>query len=749
MTSEAGERTLHRTCPLCEAVCGLEIVVEGDRVRRIRGDRKHVLSRGFLCPKGVSLAELHSDPDRLRRPLVKRNGVHVEVGWEEAYAEVERGFLPLLKQYGRDAVGVYLGNPNVHNHAGYLYIPPVIESLGTRNIYSSSTVDQMPRHVSAGLMFGSPFAMAVPDLDHTDLLLLLGTNPFESNGSLCTAPDFPGRMRAIQDRGGRVIVIDPRRTRSARAADQHIFIRPGTDALLLLSMLQVIFEAELVDVRGLGEFLNGIEAIAEAVAPFEPERVASRCGVPAPLIRRLANEFAEAGSAAIHGRMGIHASAFGTLASWAVDALSIVTGNLDRRGGTLFPKAAHSAGSGRGGGDGFQTGRWRSRVRGLPETLGEFPVATLADEILSPGDGQIRGLVTLAGNPVLSTPDAGRLDEALAELDFMLSVDIYCNETSRHADVILPPPSALERSHYDVVYTTLAVRNYAHYSPAVFETESPSEAEILAKLALIFGGYGSAADPVAVDERLLRRILEGHVADKESPIFGRKIEELLTELNERPGPDALVDVMIRLGPYGDRFGASGAGLSLEKLEKHPHGIDLGPLEPRLPDLLATPSSRIELAPPEILSDFERLGAELDAGDPSGLLLIGRRDLRSNNSWMHNIESLVSGRERCRLHLHPLDAARYRVENEEEILLVSQTGQIQVVVELTEDMMPGVVSLPHGWGHDRRGTRLGVARAHAGVNTNVLTDSRMMDPTSGNSVLNGIPVSIGSISRDLL
>ncbi|NRA09607.1 MAG: molybdopterin-dependent oxidoreductase [Myxococcales bacterium] len=741
--AEAENRIAHRTCPLCEAACGLEIHVEGEKVSRIRGDKQHVLSHGFVCPKGVSLDRLHTDPDRLRRPLVKRKGAHVEVDWDEAYAEIEERMLPLIEKYGRNAVGIYLGNPNVHNQAGYLYVRPLIKSLATRNIYSSSTVDQIPRQVSSGLMFGSPFTMAVPDLDHTDLLLLLGTNPFESNGSLCTAPDFPGRIRAIQARGGRVIVVDPRRTRTARAADDHIFIRPGTDSLLLVAMLQAIFEEGLADVGALGKFLNGVEEIAAVVSRFAPERVADRCGIPAPRIRELAVEVARADSAAIHGRIGIHTCAFGTLASWAVDALSLLTGNLDRRGGSMFPRAAHSPSIVSAGGSGFQTGRWKSRVRGLPEVMSEFPAATLADEILTPGEGQMRGLVSVAGNPVLSTPDAGRLDEALAQLEFMVSVDIYCNETSRHADVILPPPSPLERSHYDVVFTTLAVRNFAHYSPAVFDSEGPSEGEILSKLTLIFGGQGAGADPGAIDEMLLRGLLEGHVADEESPVFGREIEELLAVAKEHPAPDAMLDVMIRMGPYGDAFGSRADGLSIGKIASHPHGIDLGPLEPRLPELLSTPSARIELAPPAILADFGRLDAALSEGDSSGLLLVGRRDIRSNNSWMHNIGSLVSGKDRCRLHLHPRDAASHGVADAEEILLVSRAGRIQVVVEVTEDIMPGVVSLPHGWGHDRPGTRLGVAQAHAGVNSNVLTDSERMDPLSGNAVLNGIPVSIES------
>ena len=743
--SKSPERIVHRTCPLCEATCGLEIHIRDEKVTRIRGDEKHVLSKGFVCPKGVSLDQLHTDPDRLRRPMIKRDGVHVEVGWDEAYAEIEKRLLPIIEEFGRDAVGLYLGNPNSHNLAGSLYLRPVIKSLGTRNIFSASTVDQMPRHVSTGFMFGSPIHMAVPDLDHTKLLLLLGTNPFESNGSLCTAPDFPGRMRGIQKRGGKIIVIDPRKTRTAEAADEHLPIRPGSDALLLISMIHVIFEQGWVDLAHLETFVEGLEEVRIAVSPFTPERVAQRCGISAERIRSLTTELSQAESAAIHGRIGIHTGAFGTLASWATDTLSILTGNLDRRGGSMFPKAAHSRAKKRAGGRGFTTGRWKSRVRELPEVMGEFPVSTLVDEIVTAGKGQIRSLITVAGNPVLSTPDAKRLDEALEHLDFMVSVDIYCNETTRHADVILPPPSPLERSHYDISFTTLAVRNYAHYSAPTFKNDAPSEGEILAKLSLIFGGQGANAEPKDVDTMLLRGALEGHLADTESTLFGESIDQILSQLEPHSGPDALLNLMLRMGPYGDLFGKAPEGLSIEKLKQNPHGIDLGALEPRLPDLLSTPSGQIELAPPSIIEDFDRLDEMLEDTDNKKLVLIGRRDVRSNNSWMHNLPSLISGKDRCLLHINPLDAAEYNLQEGDFISLSSRIGKVTVAVHMTHSIMAGVVSLPHGWGHAAAGARLGVAKRHAGTNSNVLTDSLAMDPVSGNAVLNGIPVFIDSAS----
>lgn len=741
---ESSERIEYRTCPLCEATCGLELHIRDEEVIRIRGDRDHVMSRGFVCPKGVSLDQLHSDPDRLRRPMIKRGDTHVEVEWDEAYAEIEKRLLPIVEESGRNAVGIYLGNPNAHHLAGALYLRFLIKALGTRNIFSASTVDQMPRHVSSGLMYGSPNTMAVPDLDHTDLLLLLGTNPFESNGSLCTAPDFPGRMRAIQKRGGKVIVIDPRRTRTAKAADEHLPIRPGSDALFLVALIQVIFQNEWHDPGSIEDFLDGLEEVKLAVAPFTPERVADPCGIPAEKIRAIASEIAHSESAAIHGRIGVHTGSFGTLTSWATDILSIVTGNLDQTGGSMFPRAAHTRDGNRAGGRGFTTGRWRSRVRDLPEVMGEFPVSTLIDEIITPGEGQIRALVTVAGNPVLSTPDAQTLDRALDGLDFMVSVDIYCNETTRHADVILPPPSPLERSHYDISFTNLSVRNFAHYSPATFITDSPSEADILAKLSLILGHQGIHSDTKEMSQTILQGALEGHLANEKSPLFGQNSDDLLPHFESHDGPDALLDLMIRTGPYGDLFGQNPDGLSIEKLRENPHGIDLGQLSARVPQILSTPSGRIDTAPSAIMQDFDRLDVMLEDSKATQILLVGRRDIRSNNSWMHNLKGLSSGSERCFLYINPMDAENHNLQEGETAHISSEAGELQVPIHVTEEIMPGVVSLPHGWGHRVNGTRLRIAQDHAGVNSNILTDRHSMDPLSGNAVLNGIPISIDSI-----
>jgi anaerobic selenocysteine-containing dehydrogenase len=734
-------RVAYRTCPLCEATCGLRLEIEHGRVTRIRGDEDDPFSKGFICPKGSTLGTLHEDPDRLRRPLVRRNGVHVEVSWDEAFAEIERRLSPLLEEHGRHAVAVYFGNPNAHNFGSTLAIRPLAKALGTRNVYSASTVDQMPKHVACGLVFGHPLTIPVPDVDRTDLLLLLGANPLESNGSLATAPDWPGRLAAIRARGGRVVVVDPRRTRTAEQADRHVRIRPGTDAALLAGIAWALFDEGLAGTGALAGLVVGVHAVEEAVAGFRPERVSSFTGVPAETIVDLARELASAPTAVVYGRIGTHTTAYGTLAAWLVDVLNTITGNLDRPGGAMFPHAAHE--QPRRPPRGFRTGRWQSRVRGLPEVLGELPVATLADEIETPGAGQVRALLTVAGNPALTTPDAGRLERLLAGLELMVSIDPYLNATTRHADVILPPPSVLEKPHYDLAFTALSVRDVAHFSPPVFERPpgTPSEFEILVRLAAIAGGLGARADPAALAAATLTGRIEEAVADPSSPLHGRDSAELLAALGERPVEERLLDLLLRTGHRGDGFGAAPGGLSLEALERAPHGLDFGPLAPRLPDALSTPSGKVELAPPALVEDIERLERALDVTAAGGMVLIGRRQLRTANSWTQNVPVLVRGRETCVAQVHPEDAARLGLVDGARATVRSAAGAVDVPVEVTDVVMPGVVCIPYGWGHGRPGARQAVAAAHAGVNVNVLTDASATDPLSGTAVLNGIPVTV--------
>jgi anaerobic selenocysteine-containing dehydrogenase len=704
------------TCPLCEATCGLSVTIEEDRVTHVRGDDADVFSVGYICPKGASLGALHHDPDRLRLPLVRRDGELVEVSWDEAFAEIDRRLGAVIAEHGRDAVAVYAGNPSVHNTSTSLYGPVFYKALNTKNFYTASTVDQLPKHFSAGHMFGHALTIPVPDLDRVDHLLMLGANPLVSNGSLMTAPDVRSRLKKLHERGGKLVVVDPKRSRTAELADEHHSIRPGTDALLLFALVQTLFAEDLTDLRELP--VNGVDEVRALAAPFTPDAVATHTGLSADTIRTMARELAAAERAAVYGRIGTTTQTFGTLASWLIDVLNALTGNLDREGGAMFPLAAAGQANARAEKSrrGFKTGRWHSRVRNLPEVIGELPVATLADEILTPGDGQVHALVTVCGNPCLSTPNADRLEDAIGHLDFMVSVDVYLNETSKHADVVLPGPTPLERPHYDLGLYQLAIRNVANWTPPMLPTDVPQEWETLLRLTGVVMGMGPNPDLAALDD-----FVANQMAERQG-----------VEPGDRRGPERLIDIMLRGGPYD---------LTLADLEAAPHGVDLGPLRPRLPEILTTPSGRVELAPAAITVDVPRLAAALDTPVNGELLLIGRRQLSSNNSWMHNLAPLVRGSNRCTAQLHPDDASRLGLVDGGTAVVRSRAGKIEIPVEITDAIRPGVVSIPHGWGHNVAGTRTSVARAHAGVNTNVLADELLLDALSGTAALNGIPVEV--------
>lgn len=721
-------RTLLRTCPLCEAVCGLELTLDADdHVTAVRGDRNDPFSKGFLCPKGASFGHLDEDPDRVTEPLIRDRATDTwrTASWDEAFDYIAERFPAIVAEHGNQSAAAYLGNPNAHTVAGALYVPILLRALSTRNIYSASTADQMPKQVASGLMFGDPLTVPVPDLDRTDYLLMLGANPLESNGSLCTAPDFPGRLKTLRRRGGRFVVVDPRATRTAKLADEHLFIRPGSDAYLLFGIVHTLFAEQLIDVR---VEVTGLDELRAAAVAFDPETVAVRTGVPASTIVRLARELAAAPTAAVYARIGTCTAEFGTITQWLVDAVNTLTGNLDSPGGAMFAMAA-AGGIPRT--RPFRIGRWTSRVRELPEAMGELPVATLADEITTPGEGQIRALVTVAGNPVLSAPSGARLDAAFAQLDFMVSVDRYVNETTRHADVILPPPRPTQSPHYDFALLQFAVRNYTRYSrPLVPLGDRPSEPGVLARLAAALTGRphdgSDGVDPLtAVDELVIAGLLhKAGLADRRGELLGENSTE------------QRIDLMLRLGPYGEWNGGT---LNLQVLLDNPHGIDLGPLRPRLPGVLRTATEQVDLAPQPLLDDVARMRDRLDHAAPE-LVLIGRRQLRSNNSWMHNIAPLVSGSNRCTLQINPADVARLGLSD--HAVVKSAAGTLTVPLEPTDAIMPGVVSLPHGWGHvDSAQT---VARAHAGVNANVLTDDSVVDVPSGNAVFNGVPVTLSCV-----
>ncbi len=752
--ASAATRTAVRTCPLCEAGCGLEITLRpaadgGEEVVRIRGDQADVFSHGYICPKGSTLKQLHEDPDRIRRPLVKRDGAFVEVGWDEAFAAIEAGLLPILERDGRSACAAYVGNPNAHNLAGLLYGRAVLRALGTTNVFSASTVDQRPKEISAALMFGGGLNVPVPDVDRTDHLFMLGANPYASNGSLATAPDWPGRIERLVARGGTLVVVDPRRSRTAEEATEWVPIRPGADAYLLAAMVQVITSEGLVDLGSLAELVTGLHEVTAACAPYTPDAVAHACGLPADDIRRLARGLAAAPTACVYGRIGTTTAEFGTVTSWLVDVLNVLTGNLDRPGGAMFTKAAAGAANTRGKpryGRETRLHRRASRVRGLPETMGELPVVALAEEIDTPGEGQVKALLTMAGNPVLSTPNAGRLDAALAGLEFMVAIDIYVNETTRHADVILPAPSALQKGHYDIALLQLALRDVANYSEPVLPLDDGQldEWQVMARLALVLQGMGSTSDPAVVDDLMIASMVQGSVADDTSAVFGWELDDVLAALAPRTGPERILDFLLRTGPYGDGFGRDPEGLSLDVLLANPHGVDYGALKPRLPDVLRTPDGMIALAPELLLADMARLHDGLDGRRDHPFVLIGRRHLRSNNSWMHNVNVLVKGKPRCTVHLHPDDAAALGLADGDPALVRSRVGEVQVPVEVTDAIRPGVVSIPHGWGHGLEGSQMAVAAEHAGVNSNLLADETLFDAISGNAVLNGIPVSVSAV-----
>jgi anaerobic selenocysteine-containing dehydrogenase len=701
---QQGPRTHFRTCNLCEAMCGIAIDLVEAQITAIRGDAEDPFSRGHICPKAVALKDVHADPDRLRRPMRRTRTGWAEIGWEEALSETAERLAATQKAHGRNAVAFYQGNPTVHSHGAILMGQVFARSLRTRNLYSATSVDQLPHMLASLLMFGHQLLLPVPDVDETAFFLVLGANPVASNGSLMTAPGIERRLTALKGRGGLLVVVDPRRTETAALAHTHLPIRPGTDVWLLLSLLQVLFAEGRTRLGRLAAFTDGVEEVAEAAAPYAPERVAGIVGLPAGTIRDLARDFASAPHAVAYGRVGVSTQEFGALSCWLINVLNVVTGNLDRPGGSLFPRPAVDlvALAGRIGLRGhFDKGR--SRVRGLPEFGGEYPVAGLADEIETGGDGQVRAVVTLAGNPVLSTPNGTRLDRAFARLDFMASIDYYVNETTRHAHLILPPTAFLERDHYDLVFHMLAVRNTAKYSAPLF-APSPGarhDGEILLDLA-------GRLDAAKGQRSLLSRLSHATLG--------------------RLGPSGVVDLLLRLGPHH---------LSLRKLKSAPHGIDLGPLESCLPGRL--PGGRIDLAPERLLQELRRLSSS-EAIAP-GLCLVGRRDVRSNNSWMHNSLRLVKGPERCTLLMHPDDARERGLVSGQQVQISSRTGSVEAPLEVTPAIRPGVVSLPHGWGHGRSGVRLNVASAHPGVSLNDLTDESRVDALCGTAAFSGTPVEV--------
>ncbi|MEW9681916.1 molybdopterin oxidoreductase family protein [Pseudomonas sp. TE50-2] len=693
----------HRACHLCEAICGLNIEVtheaEGPlRISSIKGDPQDPFSRGHICPKAVALQDIQEDPDRLRQPHRRIGDQWQAIGWDEAFAFAAERLWAVQQAHGRNAVAVYQGNPSVHNYGLMTHSNYFLGLLKTRNRFSATSVDQLPQHLTSHLMYGHGLLLPIPDIDHTQFMLILGGNPLASNGSIMTVPDVEKRLKALKARGGQLVVVDPRRSETALLADRHLFIRPGGDAALLCGLLHTLFAEGLA--RGSHLPINGLEQVREAILPFDAVSMSALCGIPAEDIRQLARDFAAADKAVCYGRMGVSTQAFGSLCHWLVQLINLVTGNLDRVGGALCTEPAVDLVASTSGGHFDQ---WRSRVSGLPEYAGELPVSALAEEILEPGDGQVRALVTVAGNPVLSTPNGRRLDEALAGLEFMLSIDLYINETTRHADLILPSTSALENDHYDSTFNLLAVRNVTRFNRAILPKPEGAlhDWEIFVGLAEAFA------------------------------------QRAQVELKATLPPARMIDFALRKGPYGDD---SSWKLSLQMLDEYPHGLDLGPLGANLAVRLRTAGGKVEAAPAVLLGDLQRLARQA-APTAGQLLLIGRRHVRSNNSWMHNYHRLVKGKPRHHLLMHPDDLLHRQLQDGQMVRIRSRTGVIEVPVQASEEMMPGVVSLPHGYGHGRQGARLQVAGAQPGVSANDLTDEHLRDGVSGNAALNGVPVQV--------
>ena len=732
----AEARLHHRTCSICEAMCGIVIEHRDGQVLSIKPDRDDVLSRGHICPKAVALKDIHEDPDRLRRPMRRTSSGWEEISWVAAFDEIERRIGEVRARHGSDSVALYVGNPTVHNLGAMLSVGDFIRAVRTRNLYSATSVDQLPHMVASCMMFGHQFLMPVPDVDRTQLFVCIGGNPVASGGSLMSAPGFERRVEALRARGGRFIVVDPRRTESADIADEHLPIQPGTDVYLLLGLLHELFAAGRIDFGHLATHVDGVERLREAIGRFDPQALAARTGIAHGRVARLAREIASEPRALVYGRVGACTQEYGGLTIWLIYCLNLLTGHLDSEGGMMFAEPAVDLT--RAYGSKGHYGKFRSRVRNLPEFGNELPVATLADEILTEGSGQVRALISFAGNPVLSTPNGRQLDRALESLEFMVSVDPYLNETTRHADLILPPTSPLEHSHFDIALAGFAVRNVAKYSPPLFERPPGAlhDHEILAELTLRLGTRPGMERSVAA--------AKGSVA-------------------RRLGPDGLLDWMLRTGVYGQEnrgalrlmgrlpgFGVmrrqleapdrKPRGLSLKRLRAAPHGVDLGPLEQGLVRRLGSLDRRIQLTPDAHLRDLDRAARALESPAPA-LVLIGRRHVRSNNSWLHNSQRLVKGKPRCTLMMHPADAATRGIVDGCVVRLSSRVGAVEITAEVTEDMRPGVVCMPHGWGHDRPGTRLSVAGRSPGVSINDVVDDQRIDALTGTAVLNGTPVEV--------
>jgi len=700
-------KTHYRACHLCEAICGLEIKTKDDEIVSIKGDKNDPISQGYICPKATAIADIHNDPDRLRKPVKKVGNEWQEISWEEAIEMTAERLVSAQQTHGDNAVGFYAGNPGVHNYGNMTHGPVLRRAVKTRNNFSATSLDQLPHQLVAYAMYGHQFCVPIPDIDRTDLMVIFGGNPMASNGSLMTVPNIPKRFKELKKRGGQLIVVDPRYTETAEVADQHHFIKPATDAYVLLAMINTLFKEQWIRNTHLDDRLEGLGQVKAAVSDFTLELAEAQSGVAATTIKQLTKKLSQTERSVIYGRMGVSVQQFGALCQWAIQVINILIGATDRIGGALLTSPAfgyiRKGSSGAGHFNVFQ-----SRVSGLPEFAGELPAVVMAEEMLTPGDGQIKSMVTIAGNPIISSTNSNELNKAFAGLDFYVALDFYINATTRHADVILPPTSPLEHDHYDIAFLRLAVRNSTRYNPAIFKP----------------------ADGALHDWQIFNALAQ-------------KISELKKQdFKPLPAPHLLIDQ----GLQSDHYGAAqnpDLALNLEKLTAAPHGIDLGPLVPGLGERLCTVSDKINCAPEFIIEDVARLKENARTNIPEELLLIGRRHVRSNNSWMHNYHRLVKGKPRWQLMMHPQDLADRGIADQTKVTIKSRVGSVITTVVASDKIMRGVVSLPHGWGHNKAGVKMGIASQQEGVNCNELTDDKLIDTLSGNAALNGVPVQVSA------
>ena len=746
--------TVYRSCPICEACCGLKLEVDREqkKILSVRGDEDDPRSRGYVCPKATAVKGLYEDPERLTRPLRKTETGFEEISWEEAYRFASDRLAAIKEAHGKDSIATYIGNPIAHCVSGMLAVPMYLQAMDSERLFSAATMDQQPKNLTSSIMYGDMWAIPIPDIQRTQYMLSLGGNQLVSQGSLMSAPNAKKEISDLQARGGRLVVMDPRRTETADAADEHHFIIPGSDAFFLFALVNVLFEENLTALGHLSEFTDGIERVRELSAPFTPESVDEVTGVSVETIRRIAREFAAAERAVCYGRIGTCTQEFGTLASWLVDVVNAITGNLDREGGAMFPRpATGQAERHLWDGSEMKFGRWKSRVRGLPEYEAQLPIAVFAEELeeASAGEDRARALVTICGNPVLSSPNGARLAAAMEELDFMVSVDIYLNETTRHADLILPTTVHMEHANYDFLFAGTSVRNFARYSPQIFEPEAglPDLGDVLLEIAARSNGTEASV----LDMMLFEGMLATFVGIPGTPCADVAIDDAREKLASETGTLRLLDLMIRSGPYGDGFcednfdekAEAPDGLNLAKLRACDHAVDLGPLTPRLPEIIRKDHGRLKLVHEIFEQDIERLLAGLaERRDPNRLVLVGRRQLRNMNSWLHNLPNLAKGPERCTLLVHPRDAERLALSEGGTAKITTRAGSVTAPVVVSDEMMPGVVSLPHGFGHRESDTRISVANARqAGANSNQLLDEFALDVPSSTSVANGIVVQV--------